>query len=151
MRSSKLSNNGDARRPWRIVNATFTAKVGKLLPLIEMVSKFPNNAKYDAKKFNALVFKVNGLNNRGPTLLVFSTGQVVIVGAKSYAQAAECLKSIIAGKMYVARKPILRNVVVHIHLNCLIDLNKLYADVTLRKYLCVFEPEIFPSMKVYIN
>lgn len=75
--------------PFKVVNVVATIDLGSRIDLRRFLIRFPG-ATYNPESFPAAVLR----SVRGHVLLVYSTGQVVVAGARSVSEARAALRSV---------------------------------------------------------
>jgi transcription initiation factor TFIID TATA-box-binding protein len=132
----------------KISNITATAQVASALNLNKLAQRMWN-VEYNPRKFNALIVRT-----RHPkiTALVFHTGKMVIIGAKSEEESmngAEKVAKLLrraGAKQIKMEKFRLQNVVASAQVNYRIDLEALCYS---KPGLIYYEPELFsPACKI---
>ena len=132
----------------RIENVVATAALKHRIDLSAVVKAFPE-VNYQPKRFPGLVFK---LKRPRTTILIFSTGKMVCIGARSERDAVRALRKvvrtlktggiIINGKLEIG----IKNVVATASLDGKIDLLQLYDSEKGMRGRITYEPEQFPGL-----
>eukprot|EP00911_Craspedida_sp_UC1_P002872 UC1_evm1s2103 len=130
----------------RIENVVATAHLGKTLVLKDVAMK-AQNVEYKPSKFNALIIRVRQPNT---TALVFASGKMVIMGAKSEGDAkhasirfADIVRKT-GEKINLGNTFTIHNVVGCVDVKFRINLERLYVEH--REFGCSYEPETFPGL-----
>jgi transcription initiation factor TFIID TATA-box-binding protein len=125
------------------VVATVTAKIDEKIDLNIIVRKYAD-IEYNPERFPGLVMRIQ--EPKG-TLLIFSTGKMVVTGLRDASEAAivvdEAIKRILKCKINISDPVIIiQNIVASGDLKCTIDLNM--ATVVME--YTMYEPEVFPGL-----
>lgn len=128
----------------KIENVVASVFVNQPIDLKKVLEKFPNT-EYDSKRFPGLVFK---LKSPKTAILVFSSGKMVITGAKSEKESIEAAKKII--KSFKSKK-ILKNPRVKMQVQNIVASGDLFGEIDLEKAAMsldysMYEPEEFPGL-----
>jgi transcription initiation factor TFIID TATA-box-binding protein len=132
----------------KISNITATAQVANELNLKKLARRMWN-VEYNPRKFNALIVRT-----RHPkiTALVFHTGKMVIIGAKSQEESLNGGKKVAkllrraGGKQIKMKEFRIQNIVASAQVNYRIDLETLCFS---KPALIYYEPELFsPACKI---
>jgi len=128
----------------KIENVVASVFVNQPINLKKVLEKFPN-AEYDSKRFPGLVFK---LKKPKTAILVFSSGKMVITGAKSEKESFEAAKKII--KEFKSKK-ILKNPKVEVKVQNIVASGDLFGEIDLERAaieldFSMYEPEEFPGL-----
>ena len=135
-----------------IENIVSTANFGCLLNLREIALQ-AKNAEYNPKRFSAVIMKIKEPKT---TALIFSTGKIVCLGAKTEEDSKKACKKfgkIIKSLGYQAifKDFNIENIVGSVDVKFNISLMKLYLHIVknfnsgVRRYI-VYEPEVFPGL-----
>ena len=135
-----------------IENIVSTANFGCLLNLREIALQ-AKNAEYNPKRFSAVIMKIKEPKT---TALIFSTGKIVCLGAKTEEDSKKACKKfgkIIKSLGYQAifKDFNIENIVGSVDVKFNISLMKLYYYIAknfnskIRRYI-VYEPEVFPGL-----
>ena len=134
----------------KIVNITSTARIAKVLDL-SLLSKHLWNSIYNPKRFNAIIFR---LRKPSVTILIFKTGKIVIVGAKTQEDSeagaqktAKVITRIVKGNIFCSEFKI-QNIVVSEKFNFKPDLEAFYIS---KRFLCQQYDGFYPAIKCYSN
>jgi len=132
----------------KIENVVAAAALKHRIDLSAVVKAFPE-VNYQPKRFPGLVFK---LKRPRTTILIFSTGKMVCIGARSERDAVRALKKvvrtlktggiIINGKLEIG----IKNVVATASLDGKVDLLQLYDSEKGMRGRITYEPEQFPGL-----
>lgn len=111
---------------------------------LKKISQNQENIEYNPEKFPALVLKIN---DPKATLLIFSTGKMVVTGLRKAEEIANCLdkvKKIFEKTGIKIKNPIItiENVVASENLHREVDLNM--AAIVMENVW--YEPEVFPGL-----
>ena len=135
-----------------IENIVSTANFGCLLNLREIALQ-AKNAEYNPKRFSAVIMKIKEPKT---TALIFSTGKIVCLGAKTEEDSKKACKKfgkIIKSLGYPAifKEFKIENIVGSVDVKFNISLMKLYFYIAknfnsqIRRYI-VYQPEVFPGL-----
>lgn len=137
---------------YTIVNVVATTALDATIDC-NHVSRHTCNCEYDPKRFAALKHRVR-LGGSAPTFLVFTSGKIVCVGAKSIALARSALLRFILHlrsiyiyipEAYDVKSDIhIQNIVAHASVGHSVNLEAIAADHWRH---CRYEPELFPGLK----
>lgn len=130
-----------------IVNSTITASCS-ISPLpIQLLSQCKQPTKFDARC----------LKTSNGTFLIFRSGKIVCVGSKNVSKPAKVIKNVEKMLQRLLNLPLLsikdvklQNVVAHFNLPGFVDLTELYK-LWQSKFDLIYEPEIYPAIKLIIN
>eukprot|EP00045_Choanoeca_perplexa_P001406 m.19529 g.19529 ORF g.19529 m.19529 type:complete len:205 (-) comp10920_c0_seq1:23-637(-) len=129
-----------------IENIVATAHFADKIDL-ERVSKKAKNTQYNPKRFAACIIRTKG--SAKATALLFSSGKMVIMGAKSEQiakEACERFTDIIINKCKISTRRVefkIHNVVGCVDVKFKIDLSKLHLEQSM---YCKYDPEVFPGL-----
>lgn len=133
------------RRPtYKIENVVASVEVTAKIDL-NLLARKQKDAAYNPEQFPGLMLRIK---NPKATILVFSTGKMVITGLRgeteAEAAAEKALSKIRRAGITVAGKPkiTIRNVVASGDLHSRVDLDM--TQITLERSL--YEPEVFPGL-----
>jgi transcription initiation factor TFIID TATA-box-binding protein len=136
-----------------IVNVVVSVVLQHKLDLSAIVEAFPN-VGYNPEQFPGVVFR---LKRPKSVTLIFGTGKMVCVGAKSEKQAGSAVRTVIKNLkkegILMAWKPevTIQNIVAQVNLSGTIDLVELCE---LERRSCgrvIYEPEQFPAIIYRMN
>eukprot|EP00730_Choanoeca_flexa_P017117 TRINITY_DN8200_c0_g1_i4.p2 TRINITY_DN8200_c0_g1~~TRINITY_DN8200_c0_g1_i4.p2 ORF type:complete len:205 (+),score=39.00 TRINITY_DN8200_c0_g1_i4:108-722(+) len=114
---------------------------------LERVSKKALNTQYNPKRFAACIIRLKGQNKA--TALLFNSGKMVIMGAKSEQiakNACDRFSDMIIKRCGIKTRLIefkIHNVVGCVDVQFKIDLSKLYLEQNL---FCKYDAEVFPGL-----
>ncbi|MFX0186445.1 MAG: TATA-box-binding protein [Candidatus Hodarchaeota archaeon] len=125
------------------VVASVSLKISEKIDLAQIARKL-NEVEYSPERFPGLILRVDKPKS---TVLIFSTGNMVVTGIKNVSNADKTVKNIIKkirkiGIKLPDPKIIIQNIVATGDLHSSIDLNK--ATIIMDNVM--FEPEIFPGL-----
>ena len=125
------------------VVATVTAKIEEKMDLNVIAQKF-TDVEYNPERFPGLVMRVP---DPKATLLIFSTGKMVVTGFRDASEAEivvnTAIKRIQTCKINISDPVIIiQNIVASGDLKCAVDLNM--AAVVME--YAMYEPEVFPGL-----
>ncbi|MHA1794473.1 MAG: TATA-box-binding protein [Promethearchaeota archaeon] len=125
------------------VVATVTVKISEKMDLNVIARKYAD-VEYNPERFPGLVMRIV---EPKATILVFSTGKMVVTGMRKAEEAeavvADVIKRIQKCKIDISDPQItIQNIVASGDLNCMIDLNM--AAVVME--WSMYEPEVFPGL-----
>jgi transcription initiation factor TFIID TATA-box-binding protein len=134
---------------WKVENVVATVVVdlgpsGEKIDLNQIVRKFPD-CEYNPERFPGLVMRV--LDPKA-TILIFSTGKMVVTGLRAAEEAgtvvANVIKRMKGAKVDIKAEPVItiQNIVASGDLHTHIDLNE--ASVIMEN--AMYEPEVFPGL-----
>ncbi|MHA1646560.1 MAG: TATA-box-binding protein [Promethearchaeota archaeon] len=127
------------------VVATVTVSLGKIEKMdLTVIARYYSDVEYNPERFPGLVMRIA---EPKATILVFSTGKMVVTGMRRADEAeavvSEVVKRIRKCKINVSNPEIIiQNIVASGDLSCSVDLN--LASVVLES--CMYEPEVFPGL-----
>ncbi|MCF2139833.1 MAG: TATA-box-binding protein [Candidatus Lokiarchaeota archaeon] len=137
--------NNDAKFSYKIENvvATVTVKISEKMDLNVIARKYAD-VEYNPERFPGLVMRIV---DPKATILVFSTGKMVVTGMRKAEEAEavvdDVIKRIQKCKIDISDPQItIQNIVASGDLNCMIDLNM--AAVVME--FSMYEPEVFPGL-----
>ncbi|MHA1341917.1 MAG: TATA-box-binding protein [Promethearchaeota archaeon] len=125
------------------VVATVTVKIKEKIDLNIIARKYPD-VEYNPERFPGLVMRID---KPKATILIFSTGKMVVTGMRREEEAEavvqKVIKKIKKAKIELSDPEIvIQNIVASGNLNKNIDLN--YAAVVMES--AMYEPEVFPGL-----
>jgi len=125
------------------VVATVTLDITEKIDLTLLAKNYVN-AEYNPERFPGLIMR---LDKPKATILIFSTGKMVITGMRKAEEAKPVVEKVIKrmkkSKINVSNPQILiQNIVASGHLHKNIDLNR--ASIVLEA--AMYEPEVFPGL-----
>ncbi len=125
------------------VVATVTVDLTEKIDLKTIAMKF-DDVEYNPERFPGLIMRID---KPKATILVFSTGKMVVTGLREAAEAPEVVDKVIKRiqkcKISIANPDIIiQNIVASGNLKCAIDLNM--AAVVME--YSMYEPEVFPGL-----
>jgi transcription initiation factor TFIID TATA-box-binding protein len=125
------------------VVGTVIADIVEKLDLNVIARKYPD-VEYNPERFPGLIMKVQ---QPKATVLIFSTGKMVITGMRDASEATSVVDQVISritksGLKITNPRIIIQNIVASGDLKCAIDLNM--AAVTME--YSMYEPEVFPGL-----
>lgn len=128
----------------RIENVVASVIVNQPINLKKVLEKFPY-AEYDSKRFPGLVFK---LKKPKTAILVFSSGKMVITGAKSEKESYEAANKIIKE---FKNKRILKDPQAEVKVQNIVASGDLFGEIDLERAameldFAMYEPEEFPGL-----
>ena len=137
------SEEGDFWYKIENVVATVTASIAEKIDLTIIAKKY-DDVEYNPERFPGLVMRIQ---KPKATILVFSTGKMVVTGLRDSKDAPEVvskvMKSIQKCKINISDPEIIiQNIVASGDLSCSIDLNM--AAVVMENSM--YEPEVFPGL-----
>ncbi|KAL6133112.1 hypothetical protein ACLB2K_065349 [Fragaria x ananassa] len=129
----------------KIVNIVSTVNLGCKLDL-KMIAMKARNAEYNPKRFHAVIIRIKEPKT---TSLVFSSGKIVVTGAKSYMESKQAARkyfnTVKKTGFEVSFKDFkVQNIVANCKLNYPIRLETLAHSETLG--LATYEAELFPGL-----
>jgi transcription initiation factor TFIID TATA-box-binding protein len=140
-----MGNDTEENFTYKIENcvATVTVSLTEKMDLNSVAQKF-EDVEYNPERFPGLIMR---LDKPKATVLVFSTGKMVITGLRVAADADKVVDKVIKRiqkcKISIANPEIIvQNIVASGDLNCAIDLNM--AAVVME--YTMYEPEVFPGL-----
>ena len=133
------------KRPtYKIENVVASVEVTAKIDL-NLLARKQNDAEYNPEQFPGLMLRIK---NPKATILVFSSGKMVITGLRRETEAEAAVEKVIskirrAGiKVTGKAKITIQNIVASGDLHSRIDLDM--AQMTLER--CLYEPEVFPGL-----
>jgi transcription initiation factor TFIID TATA-box-binding protein len=136
-----------------IVNVVVSVTLKHKLDLSAIVKAFPN-VEYNPEQFPGAVFR---LKRPKSVILIFGTGKMVCVGAKSEKQARSAVRAVInslkkAGILMAGKpKVTIQNIVAQANLSGTIDLVELCELERRSGGRIIYEPEQFPAIIYRMN
>jgi len=141
----KPVDNPDEKFTYKIENvvATVVVDIVEKMDLNIIARKYPD-VEYNPERFPGLVMRIV---EPKATILVFSTGKMVVTGMRHAAEAPtvveDVIKRISKCKIKISNpRIIIQNIVASGDLKCSIDLN---MAAVVREY-SMYEPEVFPGL-----
>ncbi|MFQ5711000.1 MAG: TATA-box-binding protein [Candidatus Geothermarchaeales archaeon] len=128
----------------KIENVVASVIIDQSISLKKILERFPHT-EYDPKRFPGLIYK---LKQPKTAILIFSSGKMVITGAKAEKEAHQAVKTIVKNleSKRILKNPEvtvkIQNVVASGNLNGAIDLEKAAEELEFSMY----EPEEFPGL-----
>ena len=121
------------------------------LDLADLVAKL-RNITYNPRRFNAIIMRIRYPSVTG---LIFHTGKIVIVGAKTIddtkkgaRRIARAVQKACTHRIYCGEFKI-RNIVAYMNLRYKVEIEKLYDS---RRFNSYYEPEFFsPAVKCFYS
>ncbi len=140
------SEKSDGKPYWyKIQNVvgTATLELDEKIDLVVVARKY-SDVEYNPERFPGLIMRVK---DPKATILIFSTGKLVITGMRAASEADSVLERCLerlrnCGVEVEQPEVIIQNIVASGDLNCLIDLNM--ATVVMEHTM--YEPEVFPGL-----
>ncbi len=132
----------------KIENVVASGTLKHRIDLNAVVQTF-SEAEYRPKQFPGLVFR---LKRPSTTFLIFGSGKLVCVGARSEKEAKTALQQLVRklkkeGILIVGKPEIqIRNVVASASLGGSVDLSQLYESTTEMRGRIMYEPDQFPGL-----
>ena len=134
---------------WKVENVVATVAVdlgtsGEKIDLNQIARKYPD-CEYNPERFPGLVMRVV---EPKATILIFSTGKMVVTGLRAATEAEavvnNVIKKMIQAKVDISSEPVItiQNIVASGDLHTHIDLNE--ASVIMEN--AMYEPEVFPGL-----
>jgi transcription initiation factor TFIID TATA-box-binding protein len=139
-----IETANEIKAEWRVENVVATATTNTTIMLVEVARKYPD-CEYNPERFPGLVMR-----NAEPksTVLLFSTGKMVITGLRDENDVEKAVNVVIdrlkKAKIEIKGTPefIVQNVVASGDLHVPIDLN----EATMVLDNAMYEPEVFPGL-----
>jgi transcription initiation factor TFIID TATA-box-binding protein len=151
MKTEEISEKkGNLEKPeWKIENVVATVVIdlgteGYKIDLNQIAKKYPDT-EYNPERFPGLVMRVE---EPKATILVFSTGKMVVTGLRQAIDAEPVVNHVInllkKGGILLESKPVItiQNIVASGDLHARIDLNE--ASIIMEN--AMYEPEVFPGL-----
>ena len=143
------AKEGSLKAEWKVENVVATVVVelgasGEKINLNQIAHKYPD-CEYNPERFPGLVMRVV---DPKATILVFSTGKMVVTGLRAATEAEavvnSVIKKMIQAKVDIKSEPVItiQNIVASGDLHTHIDLNE--ASVIMEN--AMYEPEVFPGL-----
>lgn len=132
---------------WSVENVVATASVeltGERIDLNQVARKYPN-CEYNPERFPGLVMRID---EPRATILIFTTGKMVITGLRHASEAQAVTKKVLDrlhdAKSKITGEPeiIIQNIVASGDLHKPVDLNQ--ASIIMEN--AMYEPEVFPGL-----
>ncbi|NIM46486.1 MAG: DUF3378 domain-containing protein [Nitrososphaeria archaeon] len=128
----------------RIENVVASVIIDQNISLKKILEKFPHT-EYDPKRFPGLIYK---LKQPKTAILIFSSGKMVITGAKAEKEAHLAVKTIIKN---LESKRILKSPKVTVKIQNVVASGNLHGTIDLEKAaeeldFSMYEPEEFPGL-----
>jgi transcription initiation factor TFIID TATA-box-binding protein len=138
----------EAKADWKVENVVATVNLGfeqgEKIDLNAIARKFVDS-EYNPERFPGLVMRVT---DPKATILIFSTGKMVITGLRDAAEAgvvvANVIKNMKGARVNIGTEPeiTIQNLVASGDLHVAIDLNE--AAIAMEN--AMYEPEVFPGL-----
>jgi transcription initiation factor TFIID TATA-box-binding protein len=138
----------EAKADWKVENVVATVTLGlepgEKIDLNTIARKF-SDCEYNPERFPGLVMRID---DPKATILVFSTGKMVITGLREAAEAgavvAKVIRNMKQAKVAIGSEPeiTIQNLVASGDLHVAIDLNE--AAIAMEN--AMYEPEVFPGL-----
>ncbi len=128
----------------KIENVVASVTLDQRIDLKKILEKFPHT-EYDPKRFPGLIYK---LKKPKTAILVFSSGKMVVTGAKAEKAAYEAVKRIVKN---LESKKILQKPQVKVKIQNVVASGNLFGEIDLEKAaeeldFSMYEPEEFPGL-----
>jgi transcription initiation factor TFIID TATA-box-binding protein len=128
----------------KIENVVASVTLDQRIDLKKILEKFPHT-EYDPKRFPGLIYK---LKKPKTAILVFSSGKMVVTGAKAEKAAYEAVKKIVKN---LESKKILNKPQVKVKIQNVVASGNLFGEIDLEKAaqeldFSMYEPEEFPGL-----
>jgi len=128
----------------KIENVVASVTLDQKIDLKKILEKFPHT-EYDPKRFPGLIYK---LKEPKTAILVFSSGKMVVTGAKAEREAYEAVKTIVKNLM---SKKILAEPRVEVKIQNVVASGNLFGEIDLEEAamkldFSMYEPEEFPGL-----
>jgi transcription initiation factor TFIID TATA-box-binding protein len=147
--SEPQASGGSLKAEWKVENVVATVVVelgssGEKINLNQIAHKYPD-CEYNPERFPGLVMRVV---DPKATILIFSTGKMVVTGLRAATEAEavvnNVIKKMIQAKVDISSEPVItiQNIVASGDLHTHIDLNE--ASVIMEN--AMYEPEVFPGL-----
>ena len=135
---------GDYEPEAKIVNVVASVTLDQRMDLLKILERFPHT-EYNPKRFPGLIYK---LKKPKTAILVFSSGKMVVTGAKSEKLVYEAVKRIIKN---LKSKKILKKPQVKVKIQNVVATGNLFGEIDLEKAaqeldFSMYEPEEFPGL-----
>jgi transcription initiation factor TFIID TATA-box-binding protein len=139
----------DIKPDWKIENVVATVSIeldppGVKIDLNQIARKY-TDCEYNPERFPGLVMRVT---DPKATILIFSTGKMVVTGLRQAAEAETVVNNVInkmkKAKVNISSEPVItiQNIVASGDLHTSIDLNE--AAIIMEN--AMYEPEVFPGL-----
>ncbi|EGD76657.1 TATA box binding protein [Salpingoeca rosetta] len=140
-----LKRAGGANSSPNIVNIVATAHLSRTQLKLEEIAEKAKNSEYNPKRYSAIIMRIK---EPSATALIFSTGKVVIMGAKSeeaaHAAARQFAQNITkAGTRVSLREIKIHNVVGRVDIGFKLHLDNLHVE---HPAWSTYDPESFPGL-----
>ena len=128
----------------KIENVVASVTLDQRIDLKKILEKFPHT-EYDPKRFPGLIYK---LKSPKTAILVFSSGKMVVTGAKAEKEAFEAVKTIVKN---LEAKKILNKPEVNVKIQNVVASGNLFGEIDLERAaldldFSMYEPEEFPGL-----
>ena len=144
-----LTNEVEVKAEWKVENVVATVVLdlgtsGNKIDLNQIARKY-SDCEYNPERFPGLVMRVV---EPKATILIFSTGKMVVTGLRAAdeagAVAANVIKKMEQAKVNIEAEPVItiQNIVASGDLHMAIDLNE--ASILMENVM--YEPEVFPGL-----
>ncbi|HME51511.1 MAG TPA: TATA-box-binding protein [Candidatus Lokiarchaeia archaeon] len=141
-------DRAEIKAEWKVENVVATVSVtlgqGEKIDLNQIARKYPD-CEYNPERFPGLVMRVV---DPKATILIFSTGKMVVTGMREAAEAEAVVNNVVEKlkqvKIDIKNEPAItiQNIVASGDLHVSIDLNE--ASVIMEN--AMYEPEVFPGL-----
>jgi len=143
-----VTGQADIKAEWTVENVVATVVLGlepgEKIDLNQIARKFAE-CEYNPERFPGLVMRIV---DPKATILIFSTGKMVVTGMRAAAEAsavvAIVIKNLKQAKVNITAEPVItiQNIVASGDLHVPVDLNE--ASVIMEN--AMYEPEVFPGL-----
>ena len=144
-----ITNEVEVKAEWKVENVVATVVLdlgtsGKKIDLNQIARKY-SDCEYNPERFPGLVMRVV---EPKATILIFSTGKMVVTGLRAADEAgavvANVIKKMEQAKVNIEAEPVItiQNIVASGDLHMSIDLNE--ASILMENVM--YEPEVFPGL-----
>ncbi|MHA1390561.1 MAG: hypothetical protein ACTSR9_19265 [Candidatus Thorarchaeota archaeon] len=142
---------GEVEPTFTIENMTLTAQLSGVVDLDEVAASF-KQARFDPDKFPGVEFR---LRDPKVSINIFSTGKLVCIGARSYAEGKRAFHRLVAlfadrhglERLQLKGRPQVKNVFAKMSLGIPLDLDVLSSHFEGSNY----DPTEFPGLMVRLN
>nr|MDO8087628.1 TATA-box-binding protein [Candidatus Sigynarchaeum springense] len=144
-----ITNEVEVKAEWKVENVVATVVIdlgtsGKKIDLNQIARKY-SDCEYNPERFPGLVMRAV---EPKATILIFSTGKMVVTGLRAADEAgavvANVIKKMEQAKVNIEAEPVItiQNIVASGDLHMAIDLNE--ASILMENVM--YEPEVFPGL-----
>jgi len=144
-----ITNEVEVKAEWKVENVVATVVIdlgtsGKKIDLNQIARKY-SDCEYNPERFPGLVMRAV---EPKATILIFSTGKMVVTGLRAADEAgavvANVIKKMEQAKVNIEAEPVItiQNIVASGDLHMSIDLNE--ASILMENVM--YEPEVFPGL-----